>query len=209
MIEAELKARVQDPESVRAMLRAAAGAPERAWYADTYLDRDGELAPDGRELRVRTVTTPAGTRSILTYKGPVLDEVSGSKTEAETVVQDPEAALAVLTGLGYAPTIAFAKDCENYRLSTGTGRPVLATLVTVPELDGTFLEVETTAEDTADLRAALDELRTLLLDLEIGPAELTTELYTDAVAASRYSRFVMQPGDIVWDEPTAADDEPE
>lgn len=185
MIEAELKARVQDAESVRTLLRAAAGEPERAQYADTYLDRGGELAADGRELRVRTATTPAGKRSILTYKGPVLDEVSGSKSEAETLVQDPAAALAVLTGLGYAPTIAFAKNCENYRLSTDSGRGVLATLVTVPELGGTFLEVETMAKDEADMRAALDELRTVLLDLEIGPGALTTELYTDAVAASR------------------------
>lgn len=185
MIEAELKARVADPGSVRALLQAAAGEPERVRYADTYLDRVGELAADGRELRVRTVSSPAGERSLLTYKGPVLDEVSGSKSEAETLVQDPAAALAVLTGLGYAPTIAFAKDCENYRLSTDTGRAVLATLVTVPELTGTFLEVETMAEDEADMRAALFELRTLLLDLEIGPDMLTAELYTDAVAASR------------------------
>jgi adenylate cyclase class 2 len=203
LIEAELKARVADPESVRALLQAAAGEPERARYEDTYLDRGGELAADGRELRVRTVVTPTGDRSILTYKGPVLDAVSGSKTEAETVVQDPGAALAVLFGLGFATTIAFEKHCENYRLSTTSGRGVLATLVTVPELAGTFLEVETMAEDEADMRASLDELGTLLLDLEIGPDALTTELYTDAVAATRADRFIMKPGDIVWDPPTA------
>ena len=185
MIEAELKARVADPESVRALLRATAGEPEVAQYRDTYFDRAGELAVDGRELRVRTVATQEGARTVLTYKGPVLDAVSGSKSEAETIIEDRDAVEATLMGLGYAPTIAFVKDCENFKVTTLTGRAVLATLVTVPELDGTFLEVEAMAGDEADMRVALDELRTVLLDLEIRPDELTTELYTDAVAARR------------------------
>ena len=185
MIEAELKARVADPQSVRALLLAAAGEPEKAQYADTYYDRAGELDKDGRELRVRTVTTPDGARTVLTYKGPVLDVATGSKTEAETEVEDRDAAEAILTGLGYTPTIAFTKDCENYGLTTLSGRAVLATMVTVPELDGTFLEVETMAKDEQDMHAALDELRTVLLDLEIGPDALTNELYTDGVAAVR------------------------
>ena len=185
MIEAELKARVQDPDSVRALLLAAAGEPERAEYADTYYDRGGELDRDGRELRVRTITTDAGARTVLTYKGGVVDEASGSKTEAETSVGDRDAVEQLLEGLAYTVAIAFTKQCENYRLSTLSGRAVLATLVQVPEVEGAFLEVETMADGEADMREALDELRALLLDLEIGPDALTTELYTDAVAAAR------------------------
>lgn len=199
MIEAELKARVTDPQSVRQLLRAAAGEPERAEYADAYFDRDGELAADGRELRVRTVTTAAAARTLLTYKGPAVDADSGSKPEAETEVADRAAVEDVLIGLDYAPVIEFTKHCENWRLSTTSGRRVLATMVTVPELDGTFLEVEVMAEK-GDVPAALDDLQALLLDLEIGPGALTTELYTEAVAAARTSRFVMKPGDIEWEQ---------
>lgn len=187
MIEAELKARVQDPDGVRALLLAAAGDPERAEYADAYYDRGGELGRDGRELRVRTITTDAGAgaRTVLTYKGGVVDEASGSKTEAETSVGDRDAVEQLLGGLAYTVVIAFTKQCENYRLSTLSGRAVLATLVQVPEIEGAFLEVETMADGEDDMREALDELRALLLDLEIGPDALTTELYTDAVAAAR------------------------
>ncbi|HEV2638120.1 MAG TPA: CYTH domain-containing protein [Actinocrinis sp.] len=70
MIEAELKARVEDRDSLRALLRAAAGEPEAARYEDTYLDRDGELDRDGRELRVRTVTTDAVARRRSEASGP-------------------------------------------------------------------------------------------------------------------------------------------
>lgn len=184
MIEAELKASVTDPEGLRALLAAAAGEPERATYEDVYFDRGGELEVDGRELRVRTVTTAAGTRTVLTYKGHVMDEATGSKPESETEVADRGQVLAVLEGLGYDRVIEFTKRCENYRLATPAGRKVLATVVSVPELDGVFLEAETMAEET-DVPAALDDLRALLLDLEIGPDALTTELYTNAVAAAR------------------------
>lgn len=185
LIEAELKARVADPRSVRALLRAAAGKPEVARYEDTYFDRDNELTAGGRELRVRTIITDVAARTLLTYKGPVLDQATGSKSETETVVEDRPSAEAILNGLGFMPRIEFVKNCENYRLTTLVGRSVLATLVTVAELDETFLEVETMVPDETEMRAALDDLRTMLLDLEIGPGSLTTELYTDAVAARR------------------------
>ena len=185
MIEAELKARVTDPEALHATLEAAGGEPERATYADAYYDRGGALTAEGRELRVRTVTTAAGARTMLTYKGPVLDTATGSKTEAETRVEDAGAVSAILEGLGYAPFIALTKHCANYQISTPAGRKVLATVVEVPELDGTFLEVETIVEDEATMAIALDDLRALLLDLDIEPGALTTELYTEAVGAAR------------------------
>lgn len=61
---------------------------------------------------------------------------------------------------------------------------MLATLVRVPELDGTFLELETLAEEK-DLAATRDDLRTVLAELGIGAEDLTRELYTDAVRGRR------------------------
>jgi adenylate cyclase class 2 len=62
---------------------------------------------------------------------------------------------------------------------------MLATLVTVPELEGTFLEVETMTGDEDDLDAALSDIRAVLGQLGITEADLTTELYTDAVMRHR------------------------
>lgn len=59
-----------------------------------------------------------------------------------------------------------------------------ATLVRVPEIDGTFLEVETIVDEDA-VSAALDDIRAVLAELGIGSEDLTRELYTDAVAAQR------------------------
>jgi adenylate cyclase class 2 len=89
-----------------------------------------------------------------------------------------------LLGLGYSVAIEFTKRCENFEFSDGE-YDMLATLVTVPELDGTFLEVETIVPSAAELSDALDAVRRVLTALGITEADLTTELYTDAVAQAQ------------------------
>ncbi|WP_329564651.1 class IV adenylate cyclase [Kitasatospora sp. NBC_01266] len=184
-IEAELKAIVRDPEAVMEKLETAYGPGRPEVYQDTYYDTPAGLLGQGdRELRIRTVHAADDTRTVLTYKGARVDEASGSKPEAETRVDDAEAAHEIVRGLGHVPVIAFEKRCRNYAFSAA-GRELLATLVRVPEIDGTFLEVETIAAGDDDLDAALAAVRAVLADLGIEDADLTTELYTDAVAASR------------------------
>jgi len=56
---------------------------------------------------------------------------------------------------------------------------------TVPELEGTFLEVETMTASADDLGAALDVIRALLDELDVPESGMTSELYTDAVMRHR------------------------
>lgn len=183
MIEAELKARVYAPEQVMRRLDQMATARVEV-YRDTYYDRpDGSLDKAGEELRVRTVHGADGTRTVMTYKGAAVDEASGSKPEYETRVEDAEAAHAILRGLGHVPFIAFEKRCRNYDF-TAYGRRMLATLVRVPEIDGTFLEVETLV-DEEDVPAALKDVQSVLAELGIAAEDLTRETYTGAVSAQR------------------------
>ncbi|WP_251061373.1 hypothetical protein [Streptomyces sp. ISL-100] len=62
---------------------------------------------------------------------------------------------------------------------------MLATLVQVPEVDGTFIEFETQVKEESELETALDSVRAVLAALGIPGADLTTEHYTDAVRARR------------------------
>ncbi|MFE9219856.1 class IV adenylate cyclase [Streptomyces lavendulae] len=183
MIEAELKARVHAPgELLRRLDERAEGRAEV--YQDTYYDTSGgDLESQDQELRVRTVHGPDETRTVLTYKGARVDEESGSKPEHETRVDDAEAVHAMLRGLGYVPAIAFEKRCRNYFFHA-RGRQMLATLVRVPEAEGTFLELETLVEEK-DVHAALDDIREVLAELGIGTEDLTRELYTAAVKSHR------------------------
>ncbi len=79
--------------------------------------------------------------------------------------------------------VTFEKHCTNYRF-TARGRDMLATVVTIPELDGTFIELETiTSQD--DTAAALADVREVLIQLGINEDDLTTEQYTEAVLRQR------------------------
>jgi adenylate cyclase class 2 len=180
-IEAELKARVRDSTALLAALDARA-VGESAVYRDHYFDsRDGSFAAAGHELRIRTVETRDSTRHILTYKAPAVDQASGSKPEHETKIADPDATAAIVHGLGYRTQIAFTKHCRNYCLCDQE-RNLLATVVNVPEIDGTFIELETIVQSQEDLPAALDIVRAVLTSLGISETDLTDELYTEAVA---------------------------
>ncbi|MEU9338055.1 class IV adenylate cyclase [Streptomyces sp. NPDC048290] len=183
MIEAELKARVRSPEAVMRNLESRAAARVEV-YQDTYYDRpDRSLDAADEELRVRTVHGVGDSRTMLTFKGAAVEQASGSKPEHETSVQDPGAAHAILRGLGYVPLIAFEKRCRNYEFEAH-GRKMLATLVRVPEIDGTFLELETLVNE-GGVTAALVDVQAVLAELGIGQDDLTRETYTAAVAAQR------------------------
>ncbi|MEV4072255.1 class IV adenylate cyclase [Nonomuraea fuscirosea] len=183
-IEAELKAQLRDPDHVAEVLNRQAMSATSV-YRDTYYDSsDHSLTAAGRELRVRTVTSDEGRRVLLTHKSPMVDEASHSKPEDETEVADAEATDAILKSLGYHPYISFEKHCINWQFQA-KGRAMLATMVTVPELDGTFLEIETIVDSLDQLPAALEAVKLQMYDLGISDNDLSTMDYTDAVTEHR------------------------
>lgn len=186
MIEAELKARLRSPDRVRAALAEWADS-EAATYRDLYYDRpDESLDRAGRELRLRSIEADGTARHLLTFKETAVDAASGSKPEYESTIGDRSAVDYLLRALGLTPLVELTKHCENFRI-VSEGRHFLATMVRVPEIAGTFLEVETMAADD-DVDQALAAVRELLDRLGVSRNELTTELYTDAVRAARASR---------------------
>ncbi|MGI5217840.1 class IV adenylate cyclase [Nocardia sp. CA-290969] len=184
MIEAEYKAELTTPDRVRAALRERA-TPIAVSYWDTYYDTpDNRFDGSGRELRLRTVQDSTGRQwHLLTFKAPAVDTETGSKPEFETSVADRDAMQDIIFQLGFRPSISFTKRCENFEFTTA-GRSMLATIAEVPEIAGTFLELETRTEES-DLPLALEDLRTVLAELGISPGELTNKLYTDAVRQAR------------------------
>jgi adenylate cyclase class 2 len=183
VIEAELKARVPDPEALLAALDQRAAA-ERATYSDTYFDTaDRALTGDGRELRLRVVDREGLRTCWLTYKEAAVPG-TGSKPEHETSVADRSVLATLFAGLGLTVLVELTKHCTNYRFDRAA-RSVLATVVTVPELAGTFIEVETQVPTAAEVPAALGTLRDLLAELGIGEADLDGRDYTDLVIRAR------------------------
>lgn len=182
MYEVELKVRA-DHDAVRDRLDAlGAESLSTVTQVDTYYDApDRAFAETDEALRVRvetvqdagagengSPTAPGGsTRTVLTYKGPLVDDASKTRREVETRVADEESIRSILEGLGYEAVPTVRKERERYRLAG-----VTVTLDSVAGL-GEFVEVELDATEESDdaVAAARDRASDVLDDLGLDASE--------------------------------------
>lgn len=104
--------------------------------------------------------------AVFTYKGPLVDDESKTRREAETVVGDAAAADEILVALDFAPAATVSKERWVY---TGTDEAWTVVLDRVADV-GAFVEVELEAE-RADIDAARERAREVLTDLGLDPDE--------------------------------------
>jgi len=138
--ELELKARVEDPDSLRkALLAAGAELVYRGAMLDRRFDRKGRLQRRDEVVRLR-VYHPAdrsGEWGVLGWKGPVgKRDGYRHREEWESRVDDPRAVLVVLRRLGYKIAVRIDRAIEQYNLGGATLR-----LEWYPAMD-VLLEVE-------------------------------------------------------------------
>jgi len=160
LFEVELKFRVTDPDCLRGRLDelGAIWGPAVPQSDRYFAHPSRDFAATDEALRLRTV----GTETVLTYKGPVIDDRTKTRREIEVPLAsgaEPVARMAdVLQLLGFRPVREVAKTRHDGELAW-QGRLVQWTWDDVPPL-GTFLELEIVT-DNAGRAAARD----LILDL--------------------------------------------
>lgn len=147
---------------------------------DTYYDHPTRSFADSDEaLRLREETTAreadvpeadAPATATLTYKGPLVDDVSKTREEVETGVDDPESADAILRAVGFEPAAEVEKERERFAV----GDYVVA-LDAVADL-GEFVEVEAGGE-AADVDALREGAFDLCRRLGLDPDESTRSSY--------------------------------
>lgn len=175
MYEVELKVEAAH-EAVRERLRSlGVNRTETVTQEDTYYDApDRSFANTDEALRIRSETRSGETTTILTYKGPLVDADSKTRTEAETSVDDPKSMAEILSGLGYEPAATVRKTREYYTLDDCT-----VTLDTVDGL-GEFVEVEfgSDVEAESGIDAARERVENVLdqLGLDSGDQIRTSYL---------------------------------
>lgn len=138
--ELEVKARVDDPERLRAALvRAGATLDFRGDMIDRRFDRSRTLAERDEVLRLREFRPADGTppHGVLGWKGrPSQRGVYRHRAEVEARVATPDAVVTILEQLGFAEALRIDRRVEVYRL----GQAVLR-LEWYPEMD-VLIEVE-------------------------------------------------------------------
>jgi len=168
MYEVEIKVPA-DVDAVRDRLReAGAERVDARRQRDAYYDAPHrDFAETDEALRVRRETPlpdgigveseassnadSAAETTKLTYKGPLLDEGSKTRTEHETGVDDGEAMAGVLSGLGFEPAAVVEKHREFWSFAGFT--------VALDSVDGVgeFVEIEREVDDEDAIAATRDE----------------------------------------------------
>ncbi|WP_418284707.1 class IV adenylate cyclase [Halorubrum sp. DTA46] len=196
MYEVEIKVPA-DVDAVRERLRdAGAERVDTRHQSDVYYDAPHRnFAETDEALRVRHETAlPGGLDSgasgeadetgeageadeiggettKLTYKGPLLDSASKTRTEHETEVADGDAVAGAFTGLGFEPAATVEKHREFWSYDGFT--------VTLDAVDGLgeFVEIERAVDDEAAIDAVRDEAMAALDRLGLDAADQVRTSY--------------------------------
>ena len=194
MYEVEIKVPA-DLDATRERLReAGAERVDARRQRDTYYDAPHrEFAETDEALRIRRETpleggeepltgdppdTVAGSDASVTYKGPLLDDVSKTRTEHETGVDDGEALAAVLAGLGFEPAATVEKRREFWAYDGFT-----VTLDAVTGLDE-YVEIEREVEAEAEVDAAREAAVAALDRLGLDASEQVRTSYLGLLLAA-------------------------
>ncbi|SDJ24990.1 adenylate cyclase, class 2 [Halovenus aranensis] len=174
MYEVEMKVPGNHDRVTEALTDAGATHLGAVRQEDTYYDApDRDFATTDEALRIRRETVDSECRTVVTYKGPLVDDHSKTRSEAETTVDDGESMRAVLEGLGYEPAARVAKDRERYELDD-----CVVTLDAVEGL-GDFVEVERDVPSEADVAAAREQTAGVLETLGLHPDDQIRTSYLD------------------------------
>lgn len=192
MYEVEMKLRAEHDQIRERLTAMDADHIGGVTQADTYYDApDREFAETDEAFRVRHETDhgegdsgqsggDSNERVLLTYKGPLVDDTSKTREEAETRVAEEAELRAILAGLGYEPAATVHKKRDRYEV-----RGCRVTLDCVDEV-GEFVEVEhhdPVAE--TDIEAAREAVTDLLVELGLDPGESIQTSYLGLVLAAR------------------------
>jgi len=182
MYEVEVKVRA-DHGAVRERLDAV-GAEQvnRVAQTDTYYDAPHrDFAETDEALRLRRESRYEGgeladEETVVTYKGPLVDESSKTRREYETGVEDGETMDAICEAVGFEPAATVEKERERFALDGYT-----VSLDSVSGL-GEFVEVEIEVE--SGVGDARDGAFAVLRDLGLDPDDQIRTSYLGMLLGS-------------------------
>lgn len=175
MIEVEVKLPVRDIETLKQKLAAQGFLKGKSVKEeDIYFNSPvHDFRKRDEALRVRRVTMlKEGTStSFLTYKGPKMDQVSMTRKELETGIEDMDIMRKVIHALGFELEYPVTKTREYYQKERMTA--------CVDQVDflGDFLELEVLVEEEAQREQALYIIEEMLKELGYEMADTTRTSY--------------------------------
>ncbi|MBQ0000374.1 MAG: class IV adenylate cyclase [Clostridiales bacterium] len=157
MIEVEIKLPVGEPEELKRRLpELGFREGKRVREEDLYFNSDfHDFRKSDEALRIRRVQNlnTGESHAFLTYKGPKLDQISMTRKELETGIEDMDVMREVLRALGYVKQYPVNKVRRYFEKEN-----VTACLDEVEGL-GFFMELEVLVSEEKDREEALSTLK--------------------------------------------------
>ena len=176
MIEVECKLKIDNKVAIECKLKELGfSLVNNLTEVDRYFDNlKGDIKANDSALRIRVTTNNDTNDSSaeINFKGPKLDNVSVSRPEYETIVDDAPATEKILNSLGY---YAVKPTVEKLR-KTYVRDDMSACLDSVKGL-GDFLELEILVNDKSEKDSALSRIEEMLKVLGYNIADTTRKSY--------------------------------
>lgn len=175
MIEVEIKLPITDKAVIEAgLLKLDFALGHLVKESDTYFNSSVyDLREKDMALRVRKCEniTTGKSSTVLTYKGPKLDDISMTRKELETEVADADVCEQILFGIGFQEMYPVRKLRQYYHYEN-----VTACIDQVEKL-GDFLELEVIVEKEEEREKALKQIENMLKALGHSREETTRTSY--------------------------------
>ena len=175
MIEVEVKLPIEDAEAlISKLIEMGFSDAGEIFESDTYFTHaHHDFWKLDEALRIRRCEhIPSGEKTaVVTYKGAKMDQVSTTRPEYETGVEDPDTFQKILEAIDFSPVIPVKKLRHSYCKEDIT--------VCVDKVSGlgAFMEVEILVEDAIDRRQALGQIGSLLQELGYNMSDTTRRSY--------------------------------
>ena len=152
MIEVEVKAKIDDFESLKRELRKInAIKTSEEYQKDIYFNSPiKDFAKTDEALRIRETLINDNTNIFITYKGPKIESTSKTREEIEIAIDDICKISKLFENLGFKKGNIVIKNRKIYELNE-----YIICLDDVEGL-GPYMEIEVDLEDGSDFQPALD-----------------------------------------------------
>ncbi len=173
MIEIEVKAFVEDQKQMeRSIIELGATPVGIETQVDTYYNapyRDFGKTDEALRIRIQD------GKSVLTYKGPKMDEISKTRKELQTEISDADNMGNILSSLGFLPVATVSKKRKNFRIGD-----FYISLDDVRNL-GNFMEVEVAVKGSKNYEEKVESIFKFMGKLGINRESTIRKSYLEMI----------------------------
>jgi len=154
MIEVEVKAKINNFESIKTLLKEINAEKSHIEHQeDSYFNSPiRDFAETDEALRIRKVSIKKREKIFITYKGPKIDKKSKTREEIEVGIEDAKKVDKIFQHLGFKKAAEVVKNRTIYNLNQY--------IISLDEVEGLgpYMEIETDLEDGSDFKEELNKI---------------------------------------------------